>query len=114
MRPLNNKLLSVLFACFIIMAIAGTSAYLTSCAMSHRSIMERKDQDRGWRPCQDGELGDGVSVVGKLCVRHCLNYGLDSKCNKGQWKVEVKDYCGGDFKFFQNGAFIFLDEDSVL
>ncbi len=107
-------------ACFLSAVIAGSGAYLAACAMSKRSETPRKDQDRGWRPCQDGELGKDaqgvpVSVVGKLCVRYCSNYGMNSKCNKDEWKLAVKNYCEQtDFKFFQNGTFIFMDEDSAL
>ncbi len=84
---------------------------LSACAMAPRApdIMERKDQDKLWRPCQNFEIKD-ASPVGKLCNRVCLKR-TGSKCES--WKQNIMDFTNkDDFEFFRSGSFIFIDEDN--
>ena len=75
-----------------------------------RATMERKTQDKIWRPCQDFEHNN---PVGKLCNRLCVKRKANGKCKK--WKTNVKDFSNEkDFLFFRNNAMIFIDEKMVL
>jgi hypothetical protein len=82
-----------------------------ACAMgSKQPVIERKDQSKMWRPCQDFVIQYG-SPIGKLCTRTCINRDGD-KCN--MWNQKNKDFNNkDDFEFFRDGSFVFISEDSL-
>lgn len=84
---------------------------VSACAMgSRRPSIERKDQDKLWRPCQDFEVQDG-SPVGKVCNRTCVNR-KRSGCK--QWKQNVRNFADPvEFEFFRAGSFVLIDEDNL-
>lgn len=78
-----------------------------ACAMGGKPVI-RKDQDLGWRPCQDFEIKNGPAT-GKLCVR----YKRENK-KKAEFETRVKDFCKqDDFEFFRSLGAVFIDEDSL-
>lgn len=86
-------------------------AQMTSCAKGSKPYrnLERKWQDKMWRPCQDRET---KSPVGKLCNRVCKKR-KGKKCKK--WKVNVKNFSDPKtFQAFRSAGFIFIDEDTFL
>lgn len=85
---------------------------LAACAMgSKRPSIERKDEDRLWRACQNFEVTDGSSPIGKMCSRTCLKR-KGNNCQK--WKQSVKNFCEPvDFEFYRAGSFVFIDEDNL-
>lgn len=100
-----NKLLVVSICTFTLLVS------LAACAMgSKRPPIERKDEDKLWRACQDFEIQDG-SPVGKLCNRTCINR-KGGKCT--QWKQRSRNFCEqSDFEFYRASSFIFIDEDNL-
>jgi hypothetical protein len=83
---------------------------LSACGMGKiYKPVERKAQDKIWRPCQEAEVKD---TTGKFCNRTCLKRN-NKKCSK--WKTTVKDFSKREgFLFFRSGGFILIDEDNVF
>lgn len=84
-----------------------------ACAMGERfpKTVERKDQDKIWRPCQDFETAPD-NPIGKFCNRVCKNR-KGEKCQ--EWKTNIKDASkADDFKFFRANTMILIDEDYVF
>ena len=81
-----------------------------SCAMGSKPVtLERKDQDKLFRPCQDFEVSE---PIGKLCNRVCIERS-GSSCSK--WKTTVKDFSNKEtFLWFRAGSFVMIDEDQVF
>ena len=83
---------------------------LSACAMGIKrpELIERKEQDKLWRPCQDFEASE---PVGKLCNRVCIKR-VNDKCES--WKQNLKDFSKKeDFEFFRSSSFVFIDEDNL-